>query len=126
MLRLCNTDWSSKLYKQVQWNLVITEFLGSMKISLLIRFARLYRVKKLRNIKSWDSKYYIRCLHGDISAISQLYSRSRYQTSSISELVTLERLSIYFWNMENFLNYQYSRLPPGMFLHNIKLMYTNW
>ena len=38
----------------IQWNLVINEVLGTMKNTLLYQVSNYIRVKKQRNIKSWD------------------------------------------------------------------------
>ena len=40
----------------IQWNLVI---LGTMKITLLYQVSHYIRVKKQRNIKSWDQQNYL-------------------------------------------------------------------
>ena len=44
----------------IQWNLVITRSLGllNMKITLLYQVSHCIRVKKQRNIKSWDQQNY--------------------------------------------------------------------
>ena len=58
----------------IQWNLFITRSLGIMKITLLYQVSHYIRVKKQRNIKSWDQQNdlvirgfcYIRPLYNEV------------------------------------------------------------
>ena len=69
-----------------------------------------------------------RCLHGDISPISQLYSRSCTLPNRRHFIVSNFRKTFHlFWNMGNFQHYQYSRLPLiKLPLKKIKVLLSSW
>ena len=47
------------LGQSIQWNLIITEVLGTMKNYLVISGFSLYQVKKTKKYKEWDQQNYL-------------------------------------------------------------------
>ena len=59
-LFLCDLMYQSvSMWPHVQWNLFYNEVHGTMKITLLYQVSHYIRVKKQRNIKSWDQQNYL-------------------------------------------------------------------